>query len=449
MKILSNFSGLKAYFIGIGGISMSGLAKILLSMGCGVSGSDLGKNNPEIEKLKSIGIRVNPEHSAKNIDQDIDFVVYTAAVDNSNPELSRAKDLNIPVYERAELLGMLSRGYSKVIAVSGTHGKTTTTAMLGEIFIHAGYNPTVHIGGVSAGLKSNTVIGGKEYLILEACEYCNSFRHIPSDTAVITNIEADHLDYYRDIEDIMSAFNYFAGQSQHIVIGKTVDISHKNRLVVGTDWEAREVEYLDCGYKYNVYYRGEFWAALRLNILGEYNITNSLFAIAVAVKYGIEKTAIIEAISRFRGVERRMEVVGKINDKSIIIDYAHHPTELRASMYSFGSCFEDYLVIFQPHTFSRTVSLMDDFVEALKGQKNLIIYKTYPAREEEIIGGRAEDLAERLGVRYVGDMDSIFDIIETATREGEISSVLVLGAGDLAEVIKTRYKSGSQVNEKW
>lgn len=440
MKILSNFSGLKAYFIGIGGISMSGLVRLLLSSGCAVEGSDSGIDNPEIDKLRGLGVQIYPTHNANNLDQDIDFVVYTLAISEDNPELQRAKSLGIPCYERAEMLGLIARAYRSVIAVSGTHGKTTTTALIGEIFKSARLKPTIHIGGVSVGLNASTIIGNKDYLILEACEYGNSFRFIASDTAVVTNIEKDHLDYYSGLDDIRDSFKHFASRSGYLVCGKGVDIEHKDMCVMGTDWEAEDVIYSKDGYDFTVKYKGEIWGKLRLNIMGEYNVTNALFAIAVAVRYGIEKSTIIRTISSFKGVERRCEKIANISGIPLIIDYAHHPTEISNILHSMDAKYRNILVIFQPHTYSRTITLFEDFVSALSDRKNLIIYTTYAAREKEILGGRAEDLVEAIDDgEYEYDFSRLVERINIAHMQG-FDLVLVLGAGNLAEMLRAHYK---------
>ncbi len=440
MKILSNFSGLKAYFIGIGGISMSGLARVLRSSGCEVLGSDNGTDNPEIEKLRRGNIRVFSNHSALNLDQDVDFVVYTSAIKDDNPELIRARELQIPCYERAEMLGMIARAYDNVIAVSGTHGKTTTTTLIGEIFTLAGLNPTIHIGGVSVGLKESTIIGNKDYLILEACEYCNSFRFIASDTAVITNIESDHLDYYSDLQEIVKSFEYFATRAKSLVCNRGINFEHKDRCAIGDDWGVRDVIYRDDGYDFTVVYKGDFWGNLRLNIMGEYNITNALFAIAVAHKYGIDKSTIIRAVSEFKGVERRCEKIAKISNTTVLIDYAHHPTEISSTLRSLDIKYKKILVVFQPHTFSRTLSLFDDFIRAFDGRENLIIFKTYPAREEVIMGGRAEDLVEAIEcAEYEYDIERLISRIENS-HKSNFDLVLVLGAGSLAERLKEHFK---------
>ncbi len=442
MKKIDNFVNLSVFFIGIGGISMSGLAKLMFSFGAKVSGSDTGKDNPEIAKLQDFGIKVYNIHDGDNIAESTDLVVYNFAIKDDNPEYVRAKRRGITILSRAELLGIIASKYEHVISVAGTHGKTTTTAMLGEIFVEAGLCPTVHLGGVSNNLKTNTLIGKNKYLILEACEYHGGFNFLRSDYGVILNIDADHLDYYKSMKEINGAFENFARKSKTIVLGETVPISHVSALKVGKDIVAKNIKYRNLDYDFDVYLNGKFWASVRLNIIGKHNITNALFAILVAINYGISKSRIVSALSKFKGVERRYETIANINSVPIIIDYAHHPTEIRASLDGVFEVAKKPLVIFQPHTYSRTLALFDDFVSVLGGVQNLILYPTYPAREKEIIGGRAEDLKSALnGARFVQDVDELENVINTCTKSKLCDIVLILGAGDLAEKLKTLFKS--------
>ena len=425
MKSIQNLSNLNVFMVGIGGISMSGLAKILFSMGNKVSGSDRQSSDITFY-LKSIGIEVFIGHSDKNITKDIDLVVFSGAIKNDNPELVVAKNLGLKVIERSELLGLISSKYSNVIAISGTHGKTTTTAMIGEIFKNARLNPTIHLGGISVNLKSNTIIGQKDYFILEACEYRNSFRFLKPTCAVITNIEADHLDYYKTYDSIKKAFNNFANNSKYVI--------NEN------DYSVKNIKFENEGYAYDVYFKNEFFSSIRLNMLGLHNVKNSLFAIAVANYYGIDKKIIVDSLSQFNGVERRYEKIGYINKTPVIIDYAHHPTELKNSIAGIECVYKKILCVFQPHTYSRTLDFFDEFVEVLKC-KNLILFKTYSAREKEIIGGRAEDLFNAINstCTYCNNIDELINEIEKQVCN--FDCILVLGAGDLADKLKSILKA--------
>lgn len=440
MKRISNFVGLKVYFIGIGGISMSGLAKIVLSQGARVSGSDISPKQLEVHKLRALGVEINNTHSPDNITPDIDLVVYNSAIKQDNPELKRARALGIDTMERARLLGLIAGSYDRVIAISGTHGKTTTTALISEIFDLAGLRPTIHIGGESINLGSNTILGDNKYFIVEACEYCNSFRYLHSDSCVVLNIEADHLDYYKDLQDIYLAFMGFVHKSNCAIVDKGLHLPHSNSIIIGFDWEARNIGFSSAGYNYDVYYDGQFWAKVRLNILGEHNITNSLFAIAVASKYGIDKATIVEGIGRFRGVARRCEKIGNEGDTPVIIDYAHHPTEIGASIRGIKEEYSAPLIIFQPHTYTRTLALFDDFKSVLGEESDVILYPTYPAREEEILGARAIDLAVNLPKSmYARDFSELLMIIKDKIKSQYFDVVIILGAGDLAEKMREHY----------
>ncbi len=440
MKRISNFVGLKVYFIGIGGISMSGLARIMQSQGALVSGSDISPNQLEVHKLKTFGVKINDSHKPDNITPDIALVVYNSAIKGDNPELNRAKNLGIKTMERAELLGLIADNCDCVISISGTHGKTTTTALISEIFDFAGLNPTIHIGGESINLGTNTVIGGDKYFIVEACEYCNSFRYLHSDSGVVLNIEADHLDYYKDLKDIYTAFTGFVHNSHCAIVDKSVTLSHENKTIIGLDWVAKNIKFGKSGYDYDVYHKGVFWASIRLNILGKHNITNSLFAIAVADKYGIDKATIIKAIARFRGVARRCEKIGEEGVVPVIIDYAHHPTEIEASIRGIREEYLSPLIIFQPHTYTRTLALFNEFKDVLDKEKDLILYPTYPAREVEILGGRAIDLAINLPKSmYARDINELLAQIQDKLKLQYFDVVLILGAGNLAEKMREYY----------
>lgn len=439
MKKFDNLSKMHIFFVGIGGISMSGLAKLILSFGAKVTGSDLA-HSKEIDTLKSLGVKIFSAHNESNISENIDLVVYSGAIHDSNPELQKARNLNIATMERSQFLGEISRMYEKVIAVSGTHGKTTTTAMLGHIFSFANKKPTIHLGGESIDLGGNTIIGEKDYFIVEACEYRNSFKFLHPDIGVITNIEKDHLDYYKDLNEINKCFHHFARNSKKIVIDKKLSINKKSKISIGSDWEARDMFFNNLGFDYNVYYLGKYFCSIRLNMLGRHNILNSLFAIAVAHEEGISTDNISNALSQFHGVERRYESIGSLEGTQVIIDYAHHPTEIKNSVIGLQDAYPNILTVFQPHTYSRTLSLMKEFVEILDPIENLILYKTYPAREEEIVGGRAEDLCVNLhGKDCVLDFDKLIEKIKEMLKNNNFDAVLVLGAGDLAENLRNYF----------
>lgn len=440
MKNLNFLKDLHIYFVGIGGISMSGLAKLSHHFGAIVSGSDSG-NSPEIHTLISLGIVINSVHKRENISADTDLLVYSGAIKDTNSELLEARSLGVRCIERSEFLGEISMCFERVIAISGTHGKTTTTAILGLILKYAQLDPTIHLGGESLNLGGNTIIGGNKFLVLEACEYRESFRYLKPYIGVITNIELDHLDYYPDFDSIHSAFERFAERSEILVSAKRNEISHQRLEEVGSLWRVDSIEYLGGGYSFNVFYRGEFFHSFRINTLGIHNITNALFAIAIAHILDVPKDTIERALADFVGVERRYERIKTIQGHcNVIIDYAHHPTELKASIEGLKGVYERVLYVFQPHTFSRTLCLFDDFVSVLDGLDNIVLFETYPAREEYIQGGSAEDIYRALSVEnkaYIDSVQSLVDMIESSAKRYDC--VLVLGAGDLAEKLKEYY----------
>lgn len=439
MKLDKNLASLCVFMIGIGGISMSGLAKLLLSWGCKMSGSDMCSSDIT-DQLSSLGISISIGHSADNITHDIDLIVYSGAIDMGNAEIMRARELGIQIIERSELLGMIASQYNHVIAISGTHGKTTTTAMISEIFSTAGMRPTIHIGGVSVNLKNNTIVGDQDYIILEACEYRESFKYLSPETLVITNIESDHLDYYKDINDIYSAFQRLANRSQYVITNDK-NIHHDNHICV-CDFSAYNIKVKDGGYDFDIDYLDEFYGHIRLNLIGRHNITNALLAIIVAQKYNISRDLVISALESFRGVERRYEYIGGICKLPVIIDYAHHPTEIMSSIAGIKEVYHSPLIIFQPHTFTRTLQLFNEFVSVLSRFNDVILFKTYPAREKEIIGGRAEDLTKHIkNASFINNMDDLITAIDKRLSLGKNDCVLVLGAGDLAIRLKNRINS--------
>ena len=419
---------------------MSGLAKMVISGGGKVSGSDINYSS-ELSSLQSMGADIYIGHNSKNITSEITLVVFSGAIHDNNPEIIRAKQLSIPLMERSEFLGVIAREYTNVIAISGTHGKTTTTAMIAHIFASAGLNPTIHLGGVSNNFGTNTVIGGKEYLIVEACEYRESFRFLSPDTLIITNIECDHLDYYRDLGHIKQAFANLASNSRDIIVLDNIDINHPSLLRIGVDYVCNSHSVSRDVIDYEVSLKDGVVAKFRLNCIGEYNITNSLFAIATAIKYGISLDIIIQAISSFAGVERRYEKIASISQVPIYIDYAHHPTEISNSISAISSVYSSPLVIFQPHTYSRTLKLFEEFLQVLSFD-GIVLFETYPARENEIIGGRSIDLFDSIKASnkvYCQDIDWLYNYIDDNINNGNCDSVLILGAGDLALKLKNKY----------
>lgn len=425
---------------------MSGLCKISQFLGAKVVGSDANCNDETI-KLCKAGVQVFYGHDAKNISQDVDLVVYSGAIKSDNVELQQAKKLGIKCMERSQFLGIISRLFDNVIAISGTHGKTTTCAMIGTILNYAGYNPTIHLGGESINLNDNTVIGGDKYFVVEACEYRESFKYLRPSILAVTNIEADHLDYYKDIDDIANAFQRLANNSKFVIKDKNEKIYCEDNYLIGKDFEIINERFENNVYTFSVKFQGEYFDSYTISMFGRHNVENSLFAIAVCYKLGVSKDDIREGLRLFAGVKRRYEKIGEKRNIPIFIDYAHHPTEIKNSIAGIKEIYGRPLIIFQPHTYSRTKALKKEFVEVLQG--NIIIYKTYPAREQELEGGRAIDLFEELSrnkdyscgmLGYCENDELLSSQIAEYIEEDKIDCVLILGAGDLAEKMRKYYK---------
>lgn len=436
------------HFIGVGGVSMSALAFFMLKKGVFVSGSDL-RPNDFTEKLEKAGALLYFGHNASNIPYNSDLIVFTGAVKSDNPEYAEGVRRGLKIMERSEFLGYVSKMYDNVIAVSGTHGKTTTTSMIGEIFIHSHKNPTIHLGGECENFGGNFHNGGEDIFITEACEYRNSFKYLNPTTSLITNIEKDHTDYYKNMQEISLAFSHFANNSMTVVvfenkeieeyIDKKVNIVHcgfdENNDIVGYNVKKDRNGCYSFEVKYNNTYIGYF----KLGVIGFHNAKNALCAVAISLLYGVSYGDMYKALKDFRGVKRRYEKIGEYKGVPVVCDYAHHPTEIQNSIKGALTSHKKILCIFQPHTYSRTLALMDEFSTCFKGVHRLVVYKTYPARENPIDGGRAIDLLNNIKnlrgrkfycyskkclERTLKEMDKTYDLI------------LVLGAGDIYDICK-------------
>ncbi|MBS4959574.1 MAG: UDP-N-acetylmuramate--L-alanine ligase [Clostridiales bacterium] len=438
------------YFIGIGGVSMSGLAEILLHNGKKVSGSDM-KASATTEHLKSIGTTIYIGHKAENITDDIDLVIYTAAIKPSNPEIISAKEKGIETIDRAELLGEIMRCYPKAIAVSGTHGKTTTTSMISEILLAADTDPTIQIGGNLSSIGGNIRIGSSEYFIAEACEYFDSFLKFDPYVAVILNVEADHLDYFKDIQQIRQSFHKFASKvpaDGTVVIN--LDIPEIDTILKGlqchiwtvsgtnpkADWTAHNVCHDDLGrYSFDVYYHQENLAHIQLSVPGDHNVSNALAAYAAAYAFHLPTAAIVQGLHAFHGAERRFQLKGNFNGVTVVDDYAHHPTEIKATLKAAKSSkHEDLWVVFQPHTYSRTKFLLNDFCTAFQDADHIIIGPIFAAREKDTGEISGQDVAD--GIKSTGK-DAIYlsnftEIESYCTEHCHPGDLLItMGAGDV------------------
>lgn len=440
------------HFIGIGGISMSGLAEILLSRKFPVSGSD-SHESALTDQLAAQGAVVHYPQMAENITDDIDVVVYTAAIHPDNPEFRAAQEKNLPMLTRAQLLGEIMRNYKEAINVSGTHGKTTTTSMITEILLEAHKDPTVSVGGMLKDIGGNIRVGGQETFVVEACEYTNSFLSFFPTIEVILNVEADHLDFFKDIDDIRHSFKLFAEKLPEdglLVINK--DIKHseyftqalKCRVVTfgrekDADYTANFISYDKFAHpSYTLFYKGEELARVELGVTGEHNIYNSLAAVAVARSLDISMEVILRGLKRFTGTDRRFQKKGSVNGFTIIDDYAHHPQEIAATIEAAKKYPHRKLwIVFQPHTYSRTAALLDDFAGALSQADEIVLADIYAAREKNTIGISSDDLRKHMleqntNVYYIPKFEDIEDFLLQHVEEGDV--LITMGAGDIYKV---------------
>lgn len=440
------------HFIGIGGVSMSALAAILHSQGQIVQGSDIA-NSEYTKALKNMGIKVFIGHNEENV-KNADIVVYNSAISENNEELVYAIKNNLQIYSRAEMLEIISAQYENVIAISGAHGKTTTTAMLTEIFIKAGLNPTAHLGGVFKSHNSNLIIGGNKFFITEACEYKKNFLHLNPKVSIILNVEPEHLDYFKTYENVLDAFGEFANKCELLVCYDKVDIAKPNKIVFGDNgYMAKKIKRLKQGaYKFVCYYNDKKLFKVKMNVIGRFNVTNALSCIAVAKHFNIANKHIKKALKEFKGVLRRFEI--KAKKPLIVHDYAHHPSEIKSVIKATRNFRKKKLiVVFQPHTYSRTLSLMDDFKNAFDGADEVLIIKTYSAREEIIKGGTAKDLYYNLkdknyNLEYFSSISSCYNYLKENLRKSD--TLLILGAGDIFKLADKFEKNAKNfIWQKW
>ena len=440
------------HFIGIGGISMSGLADILFDKGFTISGSD-SKASELTDKLSAIGITIHIGQTAANITDDIDLVVYTAAVHEDNEEFKAAKEKNIPMITRAVLLGEIMTNYKVAIGVSGTHGKTTTTSMLTEILIEAGLDPTVSVGGILPSIGGNLRIGNSGNFITEACEYTNSFLSFFPTIEIILNIEEDHMDFFKDINDIRNSFSKYVNllpESGFLIINNDIDnvsdIYKEAKCPVVTvgstdsaDYTAHDIKFNETGCcSYTLMHKNDNLGKITLGVPGLHNVYNSLAAIAVALLLDASLSSVQDALLNFHGTNRRFEKKGELNGFTIIDDYAHHPAEIRATLNSAKNYPHNRLtVIFQPHTYTRTKAFLSDFADALSTADLVILADIYAARETDTLGISSDDirkLIEDKGTEclYIPSFDEIQKTVLKRCTEKDL--VITMGAGNIYEV---------------
>lgn len=440
--------GSHVHMIGIGGISMSALAHMLMDFGYRISGSD-AKTSNLTEDLAAAGAVIKIGQCAENIDHP-DLVCYTAAISPENPELVQARALGVPVIERAELLGALMELYEYPIAIAGTHGKTTTTSMMSLVLLAADTDPTILVGGELAQIGGNFRLGKKKYLPFEACEYVESFLHFRPFLSIITNVEEDHLDYFSDINHIISSFRKFASlTSPHGCIIVCSDDKHVCEVVQNVekkvisygiknpdaDYTAKNivVDAKGCA-SFTVLHQDQPLVDLTLSVAGEHNILNALAVTAAAEFLGLPMAAVQQGLKEFSGTKRRFEHIGKVNGCDIVDDYAHHPTEIRATLTAAKSMnYNRIWTVFQPHTYSRTKSLLEDFAEVLPLSDRVLIADVYPAREKYDGTIHSCDLAAKIpGAVYMSDMNAIARYLKANVAPGDL--LITMGAGDVNKI---------------
>ncbi|WMJ90578.1 UDP-N-acetylmuramate--L-alanine ligase [Anaerocolumna sp. MB42-C2] len=456
-----NFSNpIKVHFIGIGGISMSGLAELLHTIGFNVVGSD-AKKSKITEHLESLGITVLYGQRASNITTDLDLVVYTTAVKESNTEYQAVIQAGIPIMDRAELLGQVMLNYTDAIAISGTHGKTTTTSMLSLILLEANLDPTISVGGILDNINGNIRIGRSEHFITEACEYTNSFLKFNPTKSIILNVEAEHLDFFKDLDDIRHSFRLFAERLPEnglLVINgdienvsyftkdlpcsfMTYSINESSGTVLGAaaHYTAANIQYDSLGHgHYDLMENGKLLTHIELNVIGIHNVSNSLPAIALARSLNISLDVIKKALYSFTGTERRFQYKGEIGGVTIIDDYAHHPTEVVATLTAAKNYpHKTTWCVFQPHTYTRTKAFLKEFASALSLADKIVLADIYAARENNPGDISSRDLQDELikigkDAYYLQSFDDIENFLLQNCNNGDL--LITMGAGDVVTI---------------
>ncbi len=450
----------KIHCIGIGGIGLSAIAEILISRGYQVSGSDM-RESEITEKLIENGANIFLGHRARNV-EGAELIVYSSAVGSDNPELTRAKELGIPAITRAQALGALMEEYENSIAISGTHGKTTTTSMVSLILKHAQKTPTILVGGNLSEINGNVYVGENKYFVTEACEYMDSFLSLKPKIEIILNIDSDHLDYFKDVEHIASSFDKFARlvPQDGAVIAydanpfvKRIVEEMPNAITFGLnescDYHASDIDFDSEGMpSFKVNHGDSEICDIKLSIPGEHNILNALAAFVCCHILEVETESIVKTLNDFKGTQRRFDILGRTyNDIKIIDDYAHHPTEIKATLSAVRNMKHNNLwCLFQPHTYTRTMALMDDFATSFEDADKVVLAEIYAAREKNIHKVSSKTLMNRIKeedptkeVYFFRDFEEIANFVYNNAEEGDL--VLTMGAGDI-------YKVGEMILEK-
>lgn len=408
---------MKYYFIGICGISMRSLAVLVKLDGNDVVGSDIAPS--DLEFLRQYGIEVF-EKSMTNEVEKADVVVVSSAIGEDDVDLTTARKFKRKIISRGELLGEIASKYEKVIAIAGAHGKTTTTALIYNILKDR--RPTLHLGGVLKEENTSLVCGGKEFFITEACEYHDNFLYLKPHVAVITNIEREHLDYFKTFENELLSFERFRKNSSFVIEGDG-------------DYQIENIKHIKGKLAFDICYKKKIVMSLKMNICEDVNATNALFAYRTCKLLGVSDEKIKVGLESFKGVKRRFESVKSKFFKNAIVDYAHHPTEIKNTIKTSKAMFKKVVFIFQPHTFSRTKELLKEFVDVFKDEENLVIFKTFPAREKENDGVSGRELANLLHRRYFEDVELLMTYLKLNYSS---FTPIFIGAGDLPRLLEER-----------
>ncbi len=441
------FKNKKIYMIGIGGISMSGIALLLTSNNNIIKGSDKQLSDI-ISDLRNKNIEITIGYNLEAI-KDSDIIVYTAAIKEEDKELKYAKKLKKEIYERSEFLGILTKEYENVICISGTHGKSTTTGMISTIFLENNLNPTIQIGAILPSINSNTNVGKKKYFIMEACEYNDSFLKFNPTSIAITNIDSDHLDYFKNLDNIKKSFNKYVSllpKNGKLIINNddenSLNFIKDNTITYGinnnSNYMAKNISYIDTSY--DLYVNNNFTTKISLNVLGLHNIYNSLAAIALSNQYIQDIEGIKKSLLKYTGVKRRFEYIKNYNNVKIYDDYAHHPNEIKTTYNSLKSVkHKKHYIVFQPHTYSRTYEHLDEFAKILSKFDEVIIAPIYAAREENIYNIKEDDLVNLINKYkgnslYINSFDKIINYLKNNIKDNDL--ILTLGAGIVNDIQK-------------
>lgn len=450
IEVLKQYKNI--YMIGIGGTSMSGIAEILQKWGFNVAGSDI-HSSTATDKLIENGIKVTIGHNINSL-KDADLVVYSAAINENDVELVNAKSLGIPTLERKEILGEITKGFRNTICVSGTHGKSTTTSMVSMCFLEAKKDPTIQVGAYLNTIDGNYRVGNSDYFVLEACEYSESFLSFAPKAEIILNIDNDHLDYYKSIDNIKEAFIKYikllpddgilvynaddpncAHLSQYTKAkGLTFGINSSN-----ANYSAKNISFDKNGFaSFDVYHNNVFYKTFKLSVPGKHNVYNALSCIALCDEFGLDRSDIKSALQKYTGAGRRFEYLGKVNGAKIFDDYGHHPAEITAVAEAMkNKKYNHSWVVFQPHTYSRTKELLNEFAKCLTNFDNIIVTDIYAARETNTYGISSKDIVERIDslgrkAYYIPDFDDIVEFIKRNAKPDDI--IITQGAGTITQV---------------